>query len=195
MAEPLAQCENMTDEELVELSTGNTEYFGCLMRRYEGKILRYIRRITNVSEEEAQDILQETFIKAYVNIRDFDTALKFSSWLYRIAHNQTISNYRKNKVRPQGHSVDVEDSVLNNIASELDIARQVDQGLLRKNIERVLEKMDEKYREVLVLRYLEEKDYKEISDILKKPMGTVATLLNRSKAHFKKALQALDLKV
>ena len=139
-------------------------------------------------EEELQDILQETFIKAYYNLNNFDSDLKFSSWVYRIAHNSIIDAHRKNKIRPQGNLVDIEDSLLQNIASDTNVLKEVDQKYIRKNIEDALENMEQKYREVLVLKFFEEKDYKEISDILKKPMGTVATLLNRAKKKLKEEI-------
>ena len=147
-----------------------------------------MKRISNVPEEELQDILQETFIKAYYNLNNFDPDLKFSSWIYRIAHNSVIDTHRKNKIRPQGNLIDIEDSLLQNIASDADVLKEVDRKYIRKNIEDALENMGQKYQEVLVLKFFEEKDYREISDILKKPMGTVATLLNRAKKKLKEEI-------
>lgn len=180
------RCTNATDEELVQLTLENREYIVCLMDRYSDKLTRYIRRISNVSPEEAEDILQETFIKAYQKLNDFDTTLSFSSWIYRIAHNETISSFRKRKVRPHGNSIDVEPEVIEQIADNFDIPRDVDRKILREQINEVLDKMDIKYREVLVLRFFQDKSYEEISDIIRKPKGTVATLLNRAKKQFKK---------
>ncbi|MCK5591422.1 MAG: sigma-70 family RNA polymerase sigma factor [Candidatus Pacebacteria bacterium] len=181
-------CEDKSDEELVVLTLQNRECFVCIINRYENKLLRYMKRISNMPEEELQDILQETFIKAYYNLNNFDSDLKFSSWVYRIAHNSIIDAHRKNKIRPQGNLVDIEDSLLQNIASDTNVLKEVDQKYIRKNIEDALENMEQKYREVLVLKFFEEKDYKEISDILKKPMGTVATLLNRAKKKLKEEI-------
>ena len=181
-------CEDKSDEELVVLTLQNRECFVCIINRYENKLLRYMKRISNMPEEELQDILQETFIKAYYNLNNFDSDLKFSSWVYRIAHNSIIDAHRKNKIRPQGNLVDIEDNLLQNIASDTNVLKEVDQKYIRKNIEDALENMEQKYREVLVLKFFEEKDYKEISDILKKPMGTVATLLNRAKRKLKEEI-------
>ena len=178
-----------TDNQLVELTLANQDNFLYLMKRYEGKLLAYILRISNVDRDEAEDILQDVFIKTYKNLNSFDINLKFSSWIYRITHNQVISNYRKIQARPQKYTFDVDDEILNNIASDFDIIREIDRSLLRDNIEDILISLDQKFQEVLILRFLEEKDYKEISDILKKPMGTVATLLNRSKKAFRKELE------
>jgi RNA polymerase sigma-70 factor (ECF subfamily) len=184
-----------TDEELVFLALSDQDDFLYLMRRYEKKLLAYILRITNVSQDEAEDILQDTFIKIYENLNDFDKELKFSSWVYRIAHNQVISNYRKTKSRPQSIPLDINEEILKNLASGLDVKKDVDAIFLRENIKKILANLDIKYREILILKFLEEKNYKEISDILKKPMGTVATLINRAKKEFKKELLKQEVKI
>jgi len=184
-----------TDEELVLLALSDQDVFLYLMRRYEKKLLSYISRITNVNRDEAEDILQDAFIKIYQNLNDFDAELKFSSWAYRIAHNQVISNYRKIKCRPQSIPLDINEEILGNLASDLDVKKDLDAIFLRENIKKILAKLDIKYREILILKFLEEKDYKEISDILKKPMGTVATLINRAKKEFKKELLEQKIKI
>jgi len=182
------QCQNKTDEELVVLVLNDQDYFLYLMERYERKLLRYIRRISNASVEESEDVLQEVFIKVYQNLNNFDLSLKFSSWIYRITRNQVISNYRKSKTRPQVVVLDQNSSFLENLASDLDLDREIDLKDFHDKIHHILGKLEIKYREVLVLKFLEEKDYKEISDILQKPMGTVGSLINRAKKQFKKEL-------
>ncbi len=175
-----------TDEELVVLTLQNKDFFAYIIDRYKSKIFRYISRLTNLSDFELHDVLQDIFIKVYENLNDFDSDLKFSSWIYRVAHNQIIDVHRKNKARPQGHYIDVEDFVLQNIANDFDVVEQANLEYSKKYIGKALNSLDQKYREVLILRFFEEKDYKEISDILKKPPGTVATLLNRAKKQLKK---------
>ncbi len=172
-----------TDEEIVNLVLQDEENFLYLMDRYNGRLLRYIKRISGLNAEDAEDILQEVYIKVFKNLNDFDGSLKFSSWIYRITRNHVISNFRRLKSRPQ--SVNIESGLLENIAGEIDIEKQADADYVKQTVKKALEKLDIKYREVLVLKFLEEYDYKEISDILKKPMGTVATLINRAKKKFK----------
>ena len=174
-----------TDEELVALTLENQSYFLYLIERYENKLLNYIIRISGVSHEDAEDILQDVFIKIYENLNDFDTSLKFSSWAYRITHNQTISAHRKRQARPQSIFLDPESDFLENLASELDLSQEIDLDFLKQNINKILAKLDEKYREVLILKFLEQKSYQEISDILRKPVGTVGTLINRAKKQFR----------
>src|SRR3989339_442149 len=175
------------DEDLVKLTLENQELYLDLMRRYEPKLLRYILCISNVSEAEAEDVLQDVFIKAFQHLNEFDPDLKFSSWIYRITRNQVISNYRKIKARPQTvELIEEAGTGVEKLLSDLDIEEALNNHELALEVEKVLTAMDQKYKEVLVLKYLEDKSYQEISDILKKPLGTVATLLNRAKQAFKK---------
>lgn len=141
-----------------------------------------------------EDILQEVFIKVYLNLNDFDENLKFSSWIYRITHNQVISSHRKIKARPEGYAVNIDDRLANSLIAEIDIKKQVDNKILQKTINSVLNKIGKKYRDVLVLKFLEEQSYQEISDILKKPLGTVASLMNRAKQEFRSEFEKQQLK-
>jgi RNA polymerase sigma-70 factor, ECF subfamily len=181
-------CDSKTDEELVGLTLEDTSYFACLVNRYTAPLLRYIRRITNISLDDAEDILQNIFIKVYENINSFDVKLKFSSWIYRITHNQVISEHRKLKARPEGNHIDVDDNIFNTIVSDVDIMIDIDREYLRTHMNRGLSNIDVKYREVLILRFFEEKNYQEISDILRIPEGTVATRINRAKQQLGKQL-------
>ncbi len=174
----------------MELTLADQSVFRYIVERYQDKLRRYIRRLTNVSDEEEEDILQDIFIKTYQNLNGFDRDLKFSSWIYRIAHNAVISNFRKTKARPQTSSIDVDSGLVNRLAADIDIEKGIDRELLKKHLAEILTRLDRKYQEVLQLRFLEEKDYKEISDIIKKPPGTVATLINRGKDRLKRELLA-----
>lgn len=190
----IKDCHEKTDEELVGLILEDQEFFLCLMKRYEGKLKAYINRISNVSREEAEDLLQEVFIKVYKNLNDFDLDLKFSSWIYRIAHNQVISNFRKIKTHPQ-LIWDNDGVILKNIKDDFDIRGEIDNNFLAENINTILNGVSDKYKEVLILKYLENKDYKEISDILKKPVSTVGTMINRAKKEFKKEAEKKGFKI
>lgn len=185
----------MTDLELIQKALGNDiECFAELIKRYEAPLLRYILRISSFSEEEAEEILQEAFIKAWSNLNDFDQDIKFSSWIYRIVHNQTISEFRKAKSRAYDKKVDLENELFENLGSEIDLVKQTNTKLNQEILARALYNLKIKYREILVLRYLEEKSYDEISDIIKKPQGTVATMLNRAKKQLKEKLEKIDFK-
>ncbi len=189
-----SECINKTDEQIVVLTLKNQNYYLYLMKRYEAKLLNYILKISNISREDAEDILQEIFVKTYQNLNDFDLNFKFSNWIYSIAHNTTISTFRKKQARPQ--TVSWEDKDLNNILkSTLDVENASLQKLTYKHILKIINQLPLKYKDVLILKFVEGKDYREISDILHKPMGTIATLINRAKKSLKQELKKEDIKL
>ena len=173
-----------SDEELVKLALENRDDFLFLVNRYKNKLYGYIRKITAVSAEDAEDLLQEIFLKAYLNLNDFDIGLKFSSWIFRIAHNEVISAYRKKLARPQHSAEPLDESIAESIAADFNITKRIDDALLRDKVSAVLDQLKKDCREIIILKFMEEKSYQEISDILKKPMGTVASLMNRAKKEF-----------
>jgi RNA polymerase sigma-70 factor (ECF subfamily) len=184
-------CEIKTDNELVGMSLKDPDHFLCLSKRYEDKLLRYILRISKFSREDAEDVLQDVFIKTYYNLNGFDKDLRFSSWIYRIAHNEAVSAIRKKIVRPT-ISLEVED--IERFGDAFDMTKVMDNTFDRKYIDQALSKLDKKYREVLVLRFLDEKDYVEIADILKKPVSTVGNLILRGKKIFKDEYEKLIIR-
>ena len=172
----------MSDAEMVGLALREQAFFAYIINRYEAKLDRYIRRLGVHDEEDRADVLQEIFIKVYKNLNGYDPSLPFSSWIYRISHNEAISWYRKRNVRPEGHLVLEGEDVLNLISSKEESSEVVfDQSVNADQLAEALEKIDAKYRDVLLLRYFEHKDYNEISDILQIPVGSVGTLLHRGK--------------
>ncbi len=182
--------DTLSDEQLVDLSLTDPDSYYYLIERYEPKIFRYIKRISNLTGEESEDLLQDIFIKAYRNLNSFNSKLKFSSWIYRIAHNETISRYRKKKSYSATIDSFVEDNDSHHISDLLSETFEVERDRISKEnaekVNEVLALLPGKYREVLILRYFEDQSYKEISDILRKPPGSVATLINRAKSKFKK---------
>ncbi|OHA60691.1 MAG: hypothetical protein A2556_02610 [Candidatus Vogelbacteria bacterium RIFOXYD2_FULL_44_9] len=185
MFEPKTRAQdNRSDEELVQIALADQESFGLIIDRYSEPLSRYIRRLTRLDEEEAKDVLQDIFIKIYLNLNDFDHSLKFSSWIYRVAHNQVIDHWRKSQVRPST-AIDPDDAFWLSVADDLDLEAEANRRELGVKIRKLIDRLEGDYRAILILRYLEDKDYQEISDIMKKPIGTVATLINRAKKKLK----------
>lgn len=178
------------DALLVQKSLDKSEEFGRIIEKYQEPLRRYIRRMARPSKDDLEILLQDIFIKTYENLNDFDQSLTFSSWIYRIAHNESIDFLRKKKkFGPSLDDATYDDDTValaETIASDTDIAKEVDKEYIKKSIIAVLEDLEPKYRSVLVLKFLEEKDYEDISDILRKPPGTVATLIHRAKKEFKR---------
>ena len=185
MIDPLL-AEKSSDEVLVNLILGNQDYFAELIKRYQVRLFNYIIRISGLRTEDAEDVLQDIFLKIYLNLNDFDKNQKFSSWAYAIAHNQIISQFRKRQARPEGHAVNLEDNAAKNLMIDFDLLKDLDLRRSKELINKVLDNLDRKYREIIILKFLTEQSYQEISDIIKKPLGTVASLMNKAKEEFRK---------
>jgi len=185
----MIDCSSKTDKDIIKIvSSWDIDAFYCVVLKYEEKLLKYILRITNIDLEEAENILQEVFIKVYKNINEFNESLTFSSWIYRMAHNSTIDYYRKNKHKKE-ISLQTDDenyvNLIELLESDTNIENEYNKKELIVKIMNTLDLLDMKYKEILILKFLEEKSYSEISDILKIPEWTVATLINRWKKQFK----------
>ncbi len=181
-----------TDEEIAaQIQRGDSELFGVLVERYERKISNYARKFI-ADSEDIKDLVQEVFIKAYVNLKSFDSNRKFSSWLYRIAHNEFI-NALKKKGREKITFFDLNFDIL---FPHLILSKAPDNNLangeLRLMLDRSLSKLSPKYREVLALYYYEELNYYEIADILRIPVSTVGVRLKRGKVMLKKIINQTE---
>lgn len=172
-----------TDEEIaVSVQKGDTEAFGFLVERYESKMHRYAKKFL-FDQEEVQDLVQEVFIKAYIHINTFDTKRKFSSWLYRIAHNEYINALKKKTGTFTRLSLDV---ILPYAKSTLATDDMVHEADMQKIIDTCLSELDPKYREPMVLYFIEELSYKEIAEVLRIPASTVGVRITRAKNQLKK---------
>lgn len=185
-----------SDEEIVRMTLEDPNQYGLLMERYEAKLKRYITRLGIRNPDDQLDVLQEIFIKAYRNLNGFDTLLSFSSWIYRIAHNEAISFYRKKNVRPEGHLVGDGDEILGFLSSNQEGEEvKFDKAINAEEVNKALALIDEKYREPIILRFFEHKEYDEISDILQIPIGSVGTLLHRGKKQLAGVLNKDNLRI
>ncbi len=177
-----------TDEEIAaRVQRGDIDSFGMLMERYQQKMARYARKFL-FEGEDIDDLVQDTFIKAYANIKSFDTSRKFSSWLYRIAHNEFINAIKK-KTRSRLMAIDF-DTVLPHLHAKETADSDIHREELQLMLDSSMAKLKPKYREPLVLYYIEEMDYKEIADVLKIPVSTVGIRLKRGKEQLKRLIKA-----
>jgi RNA polymerase sigma-70 factor (ECF subfamily) len=169
----------LSDEAVVKVvRNSDKEIYREIIARYQQKLLRYARYLLN-DDHMASDAVQEAFIKAYINLNSFNTKKKFSSWIYRIVHNEAMTLISKNKKH-----------VLMNDQIEYDSGIDLEDDLIKKELinhtHNCLNKMPILYREPLSLFFLDEKTYEEISDILRIPIGTVGTRISRAKKIMKK---------
>ncbi len=163
---------------MVNVQKGDIDAFGELVERYEARMMRYAGKFL-LSGEDAKDLAQEIFIKAYINIQSFDIDRKFSSWLYRIAHNEFINAIKKRSRMP-ALSFDFDAIFPHPVAKET-----ADDETNRRNLKEMLDKhigkLNVKYREPLVLYYFEDMSYQDISEVLSIPVSTVGVRINRGK--------------
>ena len=178
----VATVQNLTDAEIVAKTLADKQFFGEIVDRYEAKLKRYVARLGVRNPEDQLDVLQDVFLKVYKNLNAFDSSLQFSSWIYRITHNEAVSWYRKKNVRPEGHLIADSEELIGFLSAKEDTQDQdFDKTVNATEVNAALLKIEAKYREAIILRFFEHKEYDEISDILKIPVGSVGTLLHRGK--------------
>jgi len=164
--ENMSKYRELSDSELIHLvKSGEIKPFDELVRRHEVKIHDLCYKMVK-NYEDARDMAQETFLKAYRNINKFDGHSKFSTWLYRIAVN-TCLNYLKGR-KP---SEEIHEEILG--GAKDDPVERYKNVKLREQIYIAIDKLPNVQRTVFTLRALEDLSYKEISEILKKPISTV----------------------
>jgi RNA polymerase sigma-70 factor, ECF subfamily len=178
----MSDISKLSDEEVVEIvRTKDKEIYVEIIRRYQSKLMRYAGYIMG-DEHMGADVVQESLIKAYVNLNGFDTKKKFGSWIYRIVHNEAMNMLNKHKkLRSMDEQIEFDSGV--------DLENEFIKKELIGHAHHCLEQMPVTYKEPLSLFYLEEKSYEEISDILRIPIGTVGTRVNRAKGIMKKICQ------
>lgn len=173
-----------TDEELVSrVRAHDKDLYSEIVKRYEPKLFRYAFSLVQ-EKDKALDVVQDTFIKAYVNLNGFNTNRKFSSWIYRILHNEAMNALKKyHRETKMPEDFDAPDP--NNFEKEL--TREETAAMIRK----CLKLIPVKYAEPVVLFYLEDKSYEEISDILRLPVSTVGVRINRAKKAMRRTCQEM----
>jgi len=170
---------DVPDAKLVaQALAGSQSAYRELVRRFQGPVLNLVAHLAR-GRADAEDLTQEVFVKAFAALRRYDPARKFSSWLFKIAHNQTIDHLRR--TRPDMISVHTSgqaDALLTDAASPADLAEQ---AALAGAMAAALGRLRVEYREALVLRYQEGLSQDEIAEVMGVPDGTVKTYLHRAR--------------
>jgi RNA polymerase sigma-70 factor (ECF subfamily) len=180
-AQLLAQWDGLTDEQVVEhVLTGQTALFELLMRRHNERMYRVARAIVR-DDSEAEDVMQQTYVNAYANLRQFAGKARFSTWLTRIAVNESLARARR-----RGKYECYDDDLSNPEpfmaeSSHHDPERRAFSGELRTLLEWAIDRLPNGAREVFVLREVEGLSTAEVAEALSVSEDVVKTRLSRAK--------------
>lgn len=167
---------------------GDRKSFDVLIKKYANQIFNLGLRLSG-NREMAQDITQDTFINAYIGIKNFRERSSFSSWIYRIAVNCWKNKVRYEKRRffskhvSTDELIESEDKSLRReiVSMKNDIVSEVETKIKSEEVQKILNTLDYESRVIIILRDIFEKEYEEISEIIKVPLGTVKSRLSRAR--------------
>lgn len=184
--------EEIVKKRIKQVIKGDQNAFGEIVEIYKDKVFQLCFRMVG-NRHEAEDLAQEAFVRAFVNISSFNQTLKFSTWLYRIATNLCIDRLRKKK---PDYYLDAEVAGTEGLTMYSQIPaktvlpeEEVVSLEIQQQIQLEISKLPEKYRSVIVLKYIEELSLNEISEILELPLGTVKTRIHRGREALRKQLR------
>ncbi len=184
--------ETIIKNRIRQIKNGDQNAFAEIVEFYKDKVFQICYRMLG-NRHEAEDIAQEAFIRAYVNIHSYDLNKKFSTWLYRIATNLSIDRIRKKK---PDYYLDAELAGSDGLTMYSQVAADValpedelETMELQELIQAEILKLPDKYRSVIVLKYIEEFSLKEIGEILDLPVGTVKTRIHRGREALRNQLR------
>lgn len=184
----------LVNKRIEQVLKGDQSAYADIVNLYQHKLYQVCYRMLN-NKQESEDIAQEAFIRAYINLHTFDQKRKFSTWIYRIATNLCIDRIRKKK---PDYYLDAEVAgtdgldMYSKIASTEQLPeQQLEQMELQERIQYEISRLPEKYRSVIVLKYIEELSLQDISEILDMPLGTVKTRIHRGREALRKQLTNL----
>ncbi len=183
---------HVSDEDLIErFQQGEAYAYDQIVRRYKDQLLNFVFRFLG-NAEEAEDIVQETFLRVYRNRYAYTRVAKFSTWIYTIAGNLARTELRRRKRRRlfsistdmglEDRDFEISDEVFN---PEI----HVDSAMQEELIQREISKLSPKFREVIILRDVQELSYEEISKIIRVPIGTVKSRVNRARLRLQARLK------
>ncbi len=186
LAADLVEKATIEDSELVsEARKGSQRAYAEIVERYQRPLFSLVVRMVK-APELAEDLCQEAFVKAFKALDSYDDGRKFSSWLFKIAHNTTIDHLRRKRLQFESLDGDEESdrpSHAQTVADEKALSPEMSaqSSDLGRVLELAIDQLREDYREVIVLRFVEGLAYQEIADITGLPLGTVKTNIHRAR--------------
>ena len=179
------------EEQLIrEVLDGDTQAYGEIVERFQSRLYNSMLQITG-THEEAEDVVQESFVQAYVKLSSFHGNSKFFTWLYRIAFNNALSRQRRKR-----NDLSIEQSREITGSDPEDRLESPDEPLMREErvslVHQALQMLTDEHRQILVLREMEELPYEEIAAILNINIGTVRSRISRARGQLKNNLETLQ---
>jgi len=194
MAEPSQKPDGkISDEDLIEkFQRGDLYAYELIVKRYKDQLLNFVYRFLH-NQEEAEDVVQETFLRVYRNRHAYQRVAKFSTWIYTIAGNLARTELRRRHRRRffSLSSFGAEDKEYEISDEMLSPERHTNTVLSEEIIQREINKLSAKFREVVILRDIQELSYEEISKIIRVPIGTVKSRVNRARLRLQGRLKHL----
>lgn len=184
---------SLEDDALVKKAKGGDEKaYKKLVDKYERALYFHILKMVK-DREQVEDLVQEAFVKAFDNLNTYSNSYAFSTWLYRIATNNTIDYLRKKKLKTLSIDKPMKTKDGEMEMQLPDESASTDRDIIKKQRQQIvqdaIDDLPEKYRKVIELRHMEEKSYQEISEVLDKPLGTVKAHIFRARELLYKALK------
>jgi RNA polymerase sigma-70 factor (ECF subfamily) len=193
MVESSQKKNKISDEKLIaRFQEGDLQAYDILVKRYKDQLLNYVYRFVG-NRNDAEDIVQETFLRVYKNKHYYKEIAKFSTWVYTIAGNLAKTELRRRRRRKifsisnfvnEERDYDIPDT-------EMNPEQEVDGSLKGGIIQKAIEKLPPKFKEVILLRDVQGFSYEEMSQILSIPLGTVKSRVNRGRLKLQEDLKFL----
>jgi RNA polymerase sigma-70 factor (ECF subfamily) len=181
----------LSDERLVELSLeGDEDAFGILVQRYQRRLAAFLSQLVG-DMELARELSQEAFVRAWSALERFDPRYRFSTWLFRIAHNLGIDQLRRRRLQTTPlYRTDSEGEEVEVVVPDLDKdpLGHLENRALATELRQIIDGLRPEYRELVLLRHFAGLSYQEIADFTEMPLGTVKNKLFRAHSVLRKAL-------
>jgi RNA polymerase sigma-70 factor (ECF subfamily) len=193
-----AKLKDLTDEELMlRVQEGQTACFDLLVERYKDRLFNYLLRLVG-NRDEAEEVAQEAFVKAYIHAEKYKTIARFSTWLYTIATNLVRNRMRSRGRAPQIFSLwgkrgsdGEEEKPIDIVDKDRSPEDKINDTELSEIINRAIQQIPEKYRTSFVLREINQLSYEEIAAVTGLKLGTVRSRINRARNYFRKIVEPI----